>query len=318
LEEYVSDCVILLDHRLHDQVATRRLRVVKYRGTNHGTNEYPFLIDEEGIDVLPITSADLTHKVSSERVSTGVEDLDKMLRGGPFRGSSILVSGTAGAGKSSLAAHAVRAACERNEKVLYFAYEESPQQIARNMRSIGVDLAKYIRNGMLRCVAARPTTFGLEMHLATIHKAVRDHKPRLVVIDPITNFFTIGNANEVKTMIMRLVDFLKSEQITAVFTSLTGGGKAAESTDSGVSSLIDTWILLRELEANGERNRALYVLKSRGTAHSHEVREFLLTRDGIRLVEPYIGPEGVLIGSARIAHQARARAQASSRKRGER
>ncbi|HXH39900.1 MAG TPA: circadian clock protein KaiC [Thermoanaerobaculia bacterium] len=305
LEEYVSDCVILLDHRLYDQVATRRLRVVKYRGTSHGTNEYPFLIDENGIDVLPITSVELAHVVSTERVSTGVPDLDVMLHGGPFRGSSILVSGTAGSGKSSIAAHMVHAACERGEKSLYFAYEESPQQIVRNMRSIGVDLGKYLRSGRLQCLAVRPTTYGLEMHLAAIHKAVRDHRPRLVVIDPITNFFTIANPAEVKTMLMRLVDFLKSQHITALFTSLTGGGKAMEATDAGVSSLIDTWILLRELEANGERNRALYVLKSRGSAHSHQVREFLLTRKGIQLVEPYVGPEGVLIGSARIAQQAR-------------
>jgi circadian clock protein KaiC len=310
LEEYVSDCVILLDHRVNDQVATRRLRVVKYRGTTHGTNEYPFLIDEDGIDVLPITSMDLTHAVSTERVSTGIPDLDAMLAGGAYRGSSILISGTAGAGKSSTSAHAVRAACERGERTLYFAYEESPQQIMRNMRSIGIDLGRYVKNGMLRFHAARPTSFGLEMHLATVHKAVRDHRPGLVVIDPITNFFTVANDNEVKAMLMRLVDFLKGQQITAVFTSLTGGGRAMEATDAGVSSLIDTWILLRELESNGERNRTLYVLKSRGTAHSNQVREFQLTSKGIRLIEPYLGPEGVLTGAARIAQEARENAMA--------
>jgi circadian clock protein KaiC len=310
LEEYVSDCVILLDHRVNDQVATRRLRVVKYRGTTHGTNEYPFLIDQDGIDVLPITSMDLTHAVSTERVSSGIPDLDAMLAGGAYRGTSILVSGTAGAGKSSIAAHAVRAACERGERTLYFAFEESPQQIMRNMRSIGIDLAKYVKDGMLRFMAARPTSFGLEMHLATIHKAVRDHRPGLVVIDPITNFFTVANDNEVKAMLMRLVDFLKSQQITAVFTSLTGGGRALEATDAGVSSLIDTWILLRELESNGERNRTLYVLKSRGTAHSNQVREFQLTSKGIRLIEPYLGSEGVLTGAARIAQEARENALA--------
>jgi circadian clock protein KaiC len=310
LEEYVSDCVILLDHRVNDQVATRRLRVVKYRGTTHGTNEYPFLIDETGIDVLPITSMDLTHAVSTERVSTGIADLDTMLEGGAYRGSSILISGTAGAGKSSISAHMVRAACERGERTLYFAYEESPQQIMRNMRSIGIDLAKYVRGGMLHFTAARPTSFGLEMHLATIHKAVREHRPGLVVVDPITNFFTVANDSEVKAMLMRLVDFLKAQQITAVFTSLTGGGQAMEATDAGVSSLIDTWILLRALETNGERNRTLYVLKSRGTAHSNQVREFLLTNKGIRLVEPYVGSEGVLTGSARIAQEARENAKA--------
>jgi circadian clock protein KaiC len=314
LEEYVSDCVILLDHRLSDQVATRRLRVVKYRGTTHGTNEYPFLIDEQGIDVLPITSIGLTHDVSSERVTTGIADLDIMLGGGVYRGTTVLVSGTAGSGKSSVGAHVVNAACERGERCLYFAYEESPQQIARNMRSLGIDLARHMKKGLLRCLAQRPTMFGLEMHLATIHKAVRDHKPQVVVIDPITNFFTIGTPSEVKAMLMRLVDFLKGQQITAVFTSLTTGGQALEATDAGVSSIVDTWLLLRDIELNGERNRAMYVLKSRGTAHSHQIREFLLTPDGIRLVQPYLGTEGVLTGSARVAQEAKETAAAMQRR----
>lgn len=321
LEEYVSDCVILLDHRLSGPVATRRLRVVKYRGTSHGTNEYPFLIDESGVDVLPITSIGLSHEASTERVSTGIDDLDVMLGGGVYRGATTLVSGTAGSGKSSIAAHIVRAACERGERALYFAYEESPQQIARNMRSVGVDLTKWIKQGALRIIASRPTSFGLEMHLATIHKAIRDHKPQVVVIDPITNFFSIGDANEVKAMLMRLVDFLKSQQITAVFNSLTAGGRALEATEAGISSIIDTWLLLRDIELNGERNRAMYILKSRGTAHSHQIREFLLTPRGIRLIQPYLGSEGVLTGSARVAQEAkeaaaaRVRTQEAERKR---
>ena len=313
LEEYVSDCVILLDHRLSEQVATRRLRVVKYRGTSHGTNEYPFLIDENGVDVLPITSIGLVHEVSSERVSLGVPDLDRMLMGGVHRGSTVLISGTAGSGKSSVAAHAAKASCERGERTLLLAYEESPRQIARNMKSIGVDLDRYMKNGMMHCVAARPTTFGLEMHLATIHKAVREFKPQLVIVDPITNFFTIASQNEVKAMLMRLVDFLKMEGITAVFTSLTAGGAAQEATEAGVSSLIDTWLLMRDIESNGERNRAMYVLKSRGTAHSNQIREFVLSSKGINLVEPYLGEEGVLTGSARLAQEAKERSAAARR-----
>jgi circadian clock protein KaiC len=305
LEEYVSDCVILLDHRLSDQVATRRLRVVKYRGTQHGTNEYPFLIDKDGIDVLPITSIGLSHEASTERISTGIADLDVMLAGGVYRGSTILVSGTAGAGKSSIAAHVAKAACERGERCLLFAYEESPQQIMRNMRTIGIDLAPYVRKGLLHCISARPTTFGLEMHLATIHKAIRDYSPRVLIVDPITNFFSIADPREVKAMLMRLVDFLKTQQITAVLTSLTSGGHALEATEAGISSLIDTWLLLRDIESNGERNRAMYVLKSRGTAHSNQLREFVLTSNGVKLIEPYLGPEGVLTGSSRVAQEAK-------------
>jgi len=305
LEEYVSDCVIMLDHRLVDQVATRRLRVVKYRGTQHGTNEYPFLIDKDGIDVLPITSIGLTHEASTERISTGIPDLDALLGGGVYRGSTVLISGTAGAGKSSISANMAKAACERGERCLLFAYEESPQQILRNMRTIGIDLSRYVRNGLLQCIAARPTTFGLEMHLATIHKAVRDFAPQLLIVDPITNFFTIADAREVKAMLMRLVDFLKLHQITAVMTSLTGGGQALESTEAGISSLIDTWLSLRDVEANGERNRVMHVLKSRGTAHSNQLREFVLTSKGVKLIAPYLGPEGVLTGSSRVAQEAK-------------
>ena len=314
LEEYVSDCVIMLDHRLSDQVATRRLRVVKYRGTQHGTNEYPFLIDKDGIDVLPITSIGLTHEASTERISTGIPDLDAMLCGGVYRGSTVLISGTAGAGKSSISAHMAKASCERGERCLLFAYEESPQQILRNMRTIGIDLGRYVRNGLLQCIAARPTTFGLEMHLATIHKAIRDYSPRLLIIDPITNFFSIAEPKEVKAMIMRLVDFLKVHQITAVMTSLTAGGQALEATEAGISSLIDTWLLLRDVEANGERNRAMYVLKSRGTAHSNQLREFVLTPKGVKLIAPYLGAEGVLTGSSRVAQEAKESAASLQRR----
>jgi len=314
LEEYVSDCVILLDHRLIEQVATRRMRIVKYRGTLHGTNEYPFLIDENGIEVLPITSMSIDHTVSSERISSGLPELDAMLGGGVYRGSAVLVSGTAGTGKSSLSAQLSRAACDRGERVLYFAFEESPAQIVRNMRSIGIDLQPFIKDDLFRCYASRPTLLGLEGHLALFHKRIREFKPSLVVIDPITNFSTVGNVIEVRSMLMRLVDYLKSKQITAVFTSLTSGGDAQEATTAAVSSVIDTWILLRDIELHGERNRGVYVIKSRGMAHSNQIREFMLTRRGIRILEPYLGAEGMLTGSARLAQEARENAAAQERR----
>ena len=310
LEEYVSDCVILLDHRVTEQLSTRRLRIVKYRGTTHGTNEYPFLIDADGFSVLPITSIGLDHTAPDERISTGVPRLDTMLGGeGVYRGSSILLSGTAGTGKTSLSAHFADAACRRGEKVLYFAFEESPSQLMRNMRSIGVDLEPHVRKGLLKFVATRPSFSGLEMHLTMIHKHVNDVDPRLVVVDPISNFIRAGTENETGAMLVRLIDFLKSRQITAVMTNLVHGDREfGDHSDASISSLIDTWILLRDIELGGERNRGLYVLKSRGMSHSNQIREFLLTRDGIELRDVYVGPEGVLTGSMRAAQEARERA----------
>lgn len=315
LEEYVSDCVILLDHRVNDQLSTRRLRIVKYRGTAHGTNEYPFLIDEDGFSVLPLTSLGLDHAASSERLSTGIERLDAMLAGGVYRGSSVLLSGTAGTGKSSIAAHFAEASCRRGERCLYYSFEESPAQILRNMRSIGLDLAPWIERGLLRFVSTRPTLYGLEMHLATMHKHSREFDPHLVVVDPISNFINSGTAGEAHAMLLRLVDFLKARQTTAVFISLiSGGSKAMEATEQGISSLIDTWILLRDIELGGERNRGLHVLKSRGTAHSNQVREFLLTSHGVELRDVYVGPEGVLTGSMRLAQEAKEREAAEARR----
>ncbi len=306
LEEYVSDCVILLDHRVHNQISTRRLRVVKYRGSSHGTNEYPFLIDNDGISVLPVTNLALNHGTSNERVSSGIQRLDAMLGGeGYFRGSSILISGTAGTGKSSIAAKFVEAACERGETCLYFAFEESKDQVVRNMRSIGIDLEPWISSGNLRFVATRPSTHGLEMHLAVMHKLVADTNPTVVVIDPISTFLTTGTPDEVRTMLTRLVDFLKSKGITALCTNLVTGANTDESTESNISSIMDTWLLLRGVESWGERNRVLYVLKSRGTAHSNQLREFVMSDDGIDLVDVYLGQEGFLAGSARLAYEAR-------------
>jgi circadian clock protein KaiC len=314
LEEYVSDCVIVLDHRVNEQLSTRRLRIVKYRGTTHGTNEYPFLIDEEGISVLPITSLGLRHEASEERISTGIPRLDAMLGGdGVYRGSSVLISGTAGTGKTSLAAHLADATCRRGERCLYLAFEESQSQFARNMRSIGLDLAQWLKKGLLHFHATRPSLHGLEMHLATLHKLVDKVEPHMVIIDPITTFLNAGTSAEAESMLMRLIDFLKSRQTTAVFTSLTHGGGALEQSQAGISSLIDTWILLRDIELGGERNRGVYILKSRGMAHSNQIREFLLTSHGIELKDVYVGPDGVLTGSMRLAQEAREQAAAVNR-----
>ncbi len=299
LEEYVSDCVIVLDHRVAGQLSTRRLRIVKYRGSVHGTNEYPFLIDEHGISVLPITSFGLNYRASTQRISSGIPDLDDLLEGkGYYRGSTVLVSGTAGSGKTSIASHFAEAACRRQERALYLSFEESVAQLARNMRSIGVDLEPWVKKGLLQFHGIRPTEHGLEMHLARLHKMVDQFKPRVVVVDPITNLISGDGDREIQSMLMRLIDFLKANQITAVFTSLTASGKHAEQSEVGISSLIDTWIVLRELEENGERNRGLYVVKSRGMAHSNQVREFLLTDRGVRLVPAALGAAGVHTASA--------------------
>jgi len=315
LEEYVSDCVIMLDHRVTEQASTRRLRVVKYRGSMHGTNEYPFLIDENGFSVLPVTSLGLGHIVSNKRISSGIAALDKMLEGkGYYRGSTVLVSGTAGVGKTSVAAHFAEAACKRGERVLYFCFEESPNQLMRNMRSIGIKLEPWVEKGLLQFQATRPTFYGLEMHLAVTHKAVNAFKPDVVILDPINTFVIGDKENEVKTMLMRIVDFLKLNQITALFTSLTSSEGALESSDAGISSLIDTWLLLRDIELNGERNRGMYVLKSRGMANSNQIREFILTDHGVELREAYIGASGVLTGSARIAQEALENAEVLTRK----
>jgi len=314
LEEYVSDCVIFLDHRVTDQISTRRLRVVKYRGASHVADEIPFLIDERGFSVMPISSMKLNHVVSSERVSSGVEDLNDMLEGkGFYRGSSILVSGTAGSGKSTLAAHFAQQTCRNSERCLYVALEESPAQATRNMRSIGIDLEKQVKKGLLRFEAWRPTQSGLEMHLLQIHKLVEQHKPAAVIIDPITNLL-LGSKNELHSMLMRLIDILKTQQITGFFTALTSGrNKEIEETDVGISSLIDTWIFARDVELNGERNRCIYVLKSRGMAHSNQVREFVMSKDGIRLLPVYVGGGAVLTGSARLSQEARERAESMLR-----
>ena len=314
LEEYVSDCVIVLDHRVEENLSTRRLRIVKYRGTVHGTNEYPFLIDETGIVVLPITSLGLQHEASEERISTGVPRLDVMLGGGGvYRGSSVLVSGTAGTGKTSLAGHFADATCRRGEPCLYLAFEESQSQMVRNMRSIGLDLAPWLEEGLLHFHATRPTAYGLESHLAMLHKLIKNVQPRVVLVDPITNFMKAGSEAEAESMLMRLIDFLKSQQITAFFTSLSHGGSALEQSHTGISSLIDTWLLLRDIELGGERNRGIYVLKSRGMGHSNQIREFFLADDGITLKDVYVGPDGVLTGSMRLAQEARQRAVAADR-----
>ena len=306
IEEYVSDCVILLDNRVQDQVATRRLRVVKYRGSAHGTNEYPFLIDDEGISVLPITSAGLGHAISQEAVASGVPGLDQMLGiGGFYRGSSILISGLAGTGKSTFGASFVDAACKRGEKALYFAFEESPDQIVRNMRSVGMDLGPHVKAGLLKFEAARPSLYGFEMHLARMNRDIERFSPQVLVVDPISAFR--GPHTEIHATLIRLADICKTKGITAIFTSLSAASSQMDEAERSVSSLMDSWISLADMEANGERNRVLYLLKSRGMNHSKQLREYRLTDNGIEMIDAYVGPDGVLTGSARAAQEARER-----------
>lgn len=315
LEEYVSDCVILLDHRISEQISTRRMRVVKYRGTSHGSDEYPFLIDNQGMSVLPVTSLELEHAASDERVSSGIHDLDEMLEGqGYFRGSSVLITGTAGTGKTTLATSFAEATCRRGEKCLYVAFEESLGQLTRNMHSVGFELGPLVKKGLLVHRAWRPSQYGMEMHLLRIHKLIEEFQPKAIIIDPVTNLVASSTDKDVHAMLVRLMDFLKMRKITSLFTSLTTSGDVLEHTNVAISSLIDTWILMRDIELNGERNRALYLVKSRGMAHSNQLREFVMSRKGIRLIPAYVGAGGVLTGSSRLAQEAQEKATMLLRK----
>ena len=306
LEEYVSDCVILLDHRVIEQVSTRRLRIVKYRGSTHGTNEYPFLIDEEGISVLPITSLKLDNEVSSDVVSTGVPGLDDMFNlGGFYRGSNILISGTAGTAKTTIACYFADEQCKKKEKTIYFAFEESPHQLVRNMKSIGIDLQKHINDGYLLIHSSRPSLNGLELHLLTLRKLIKEFKPDTIIIDPISNLISVGSEHEVRSMLVRLIDMLKANNITALFTSLNkqNEGFRPDLAEESVSSLVDTWITVRDMEGVGERNRGIFIIKSRGMGHSNQVREFIISANGIELLNVEIGPEGILTGTARQSNE---------------
>ena len=315
LEEYVSDCVIQLDNRVTEQVSTRRFRVLKYRGSLHGTNEYPFLIDQDGIFIVPVTSLELEHIVTTERISTGIPKLDSMLGGkGYYRGTTILITGTAGTGKTTLTASFAEAACKRGEKILYFSFEESPNQIIRNMRSVGIDLEPWVKEGYLKFSATRPSYYGLEKHLAYILKLVFTFKPTAVIFDPMSDLVNIGSAMEVRLMLARLIDSLKMNGITALLTSLTATFLQDQGDrDVVISSLIDTWILLREIESNGERNRGIHILKSRGMHHSNQIRELILTSQGVDLIDVYVGPEGVLTGSSRLQQESHDRAEMALR-----
>jgi circadian clock protein KaiC len=315
LEEYVADCVIVLDNRMVDQIATRRMRIIKYRGSKHGLNEYPFLIEEDGISVLPITSIGLEHTVSSERISSGIERLDFMLNGeGYYRGSSVLISGTAGTGKTSFAAHFADAACRQGERCLYFAFEESPDQISRNMSSIGIDFNSHVNAGLLQIHSSRPMAYGLEMHLLMMRKIIDDFQPSAIVIDPISNLTNVGTVSDVKFMLTRLVDYVKTKGITMISTSLMDSEEEGQSAQ-GISSLMDTWIRLRMFENGSERNRGMSIVKSRGMSHSNQIREFRLTDKGIALLDVYLGPQGgILMGAERAAQEARDMTDAEAHK----
>jgi circadian clock protein KaiC len=287
LEEYVSDCVILLDFRVIEQIATRRLRIVKYRGSTHGTNEYPFLIDENGVSVLPITSLKLEHKTSTEIISTGLPGLDKLFNGGGFyRGNSTLITGSAGTAKTILAAYFALNSCRRKERVLYFSFEESPEQLIRNMLSVGINLRPYVKSKLLLIHASRPSLHGLEMHLLTLNKYIRDFKPQTIIIDPISSLVTIGSRAEVRAMLARLMDMLKIYQISSLFTSLTHEQPISYNAlaEEAIASLVDTWIKLRNEECKNYRVRSLYIEKSRGMGHSNEIKDFVVTDDGIKII----------------------------------
>ena len=285
LEEYITDAVIALDHRVHEQISTRRIRIVKYRGSTHGTNEYPFLIGRDGITVLPVTSLLLEHEAPSERVSSGLPELDEMLGGrGYYRASTILMSGTAGTGKTTLSAHFVDAACARGEKCMYFLFEESPQQMIRNMKSAGIDLKRWVDKGLLTFHADRPNRHGLETHLLEMHHAVELADPDVVVVDPITNLMAVGTQTDVRSMLTRVIDFLKTRGVTCLFTSLTTSAQTVEHTEAMISSLMDTWVLVAFDTIKTQRSRHLYVLKSRGMPHSDEVRPFRITSNGFTLL----------------------------------
>ncbi|HMK46615.1 MAG TPA: circadian clock protein KaiC, partial [Methanocella sp.] len=310
LEEYIADCVIFLDNRVTEQIVTRRLRIVKYRGSTHGMDEYPFIIGGDGIIIFPITSIKTDYKLSRERVSSGIGKLDLMLDGkGFFRGSSILYTGTAGTGKTSFAAYYVDAACRRGERCLYIAFEETEDQIVRNMKSIGLDLDQWVKKGLLKFYVTRPSLYGLEMHIVLIEDQLRRFQPQNMVMDPISDFTAIGGGKEVKSMLTRLQDIMKFGGITAVYTDLVTGDIQPRSTEVHISSIIDTWIMLRNVEFNGERSRSLVLIKSRGMPHSNQIREFLFSSHGVDLVSPYIGPGGVLLGSSKVVQEMKDNAQ---------
>lgn len=317
LDEYVSDCVIVLDHRVLEQISTRRLRILKYRGSLHGTNEYPFLIVDSGISVMPLSALGLAHAASTTRVSTGIPALDAMFGGGGyFRGSTVLVSGSAGSGKTTLAAHFAKENSQPGRRCLYFAFEESSSQIIRNLRSIGVDMQPECDAGRLVFHCCRPTAHGLELHLVNMHRLIAEYQPDAVVVDPISNLTSVAPTPAVRSMLTMLIDHLKTIQVTAFFTSFTpGNAPNAEMTEMAVSSLVDTWLIVRVLENDGERSRALSVIKSRGMSHSNQVREFRMTDRGVELIEVYLGPDGVLTGAARVSRQAHDRSLTALHKR---
>jgi circadian clock protein KaiC len=300
LEEYVSDCVIELSLHIDQRLASRGLRIVKYRGSEHGANEFPFVIDSSGFSLIPITSGRLDYTVNAKRLSSGIEGLDLMLGGkGFFQGSSVLVSGSSGTGKSTFMAKFSQSTCMRNERVVYFSFEESPSQISRNMSSIGIAFEQYQSKGLLHIEAARASQTGLDMHLLHMMRTIDAFKPKVVIVDPITSLSDIASQYDLKRMLVKLIDFLKAKNITTMIGGLADSANAADSSSISISSLIDSWLLLRDIEANGERTRALFIRKSRGMPHSNKVREFVITNQGVQVLDVFSGPDGVLVGGAR-------------------
>ena len=284
-EEVVADCVIELNNRLNNQISTRRLRIVKYRGSYHSTNEYPFMIDHKGITIFPIISEAPQIIVSNERISSGIKQIDEMLDGrGFYVGSSILVSGSAGTGKSSIAASFIKDVCEKKGTALYCAFEEAPNQIKRNMASIGIFLEPYEKSGNLHFYYSRPTLQTLELHFIAIKKLIKQINPSVVILDPITNLMIENINSDIRTMLTRFVDYLKMEQITVLLTAtLTVSSLELIQSNEGISSMVDTCIMIQEKNIIDSRRRTLYIMKSRGICNSKKEVEFIITSEGISI-----------------------------------
>jgi circadian clock protein KaiC len=302
------DCVIQLDTRVWNQVSTRRLRVVKYRGSDYGRNEFPFFISENGLQTIPINSINLKHKPFGRKFSTAISLLDRLLDGGIYRASCTLIAGEPGTGKTLLTTTIIQEACRRGEKAVYVSFEESDQAIINNVRSAGINLEPYVKSGRLHFITAMPEATGAEEHLLNLMEAVEKVKPQHVVIDAISACARMGGTQAAYEYLMRALNLLKEKGITIILVNQTSGSREQlELSGIGISSMIDTVIFLSYVHGEGETNRTIQVLKSRGSAHSNQVRECLITDDGIEILDAYVGEAGVLTGTARKVQEARDR-----------